>query len=66
MNKLKSIKLWVTVWCLGLITYAIIADKTEWSNVIMALAAVPISYSYFNVKQKEMLGHHNDDDSRNN
>jgi hypothetical protein len=30
------------------------ADKTDWSNVIMALTAVPISYGYFNIKQKEL------------
>lgn len=54
-NKLHSVKLWVTVWAMAIITYAIMFNKTDWSNIIMALTAIPISYSYFNVKQKEIF-----------
>lgn len=64
LHKLCSIKTLVTAWCLGLITYAIAADKTDWSNVVLTLTAVPISYSYFNVKQKELSK--NDNDHGNN
>lgn len=55
MNKLRSIKFWVTAWACAFITYAMFANKTEWTNVVMALTAIPISYSYFNVKQKELF-----------
>jgi hypothetical protein len=61
-NKLKSIKTWALIWACGIITYAIFADKTEWANVVMTLTAVPISYSYFNLKSKELfLGKNNEE-----
>ena len=55
MNKLKSVKTLALIWACAFITYVVIADKVDFNNIAFALTAVPISYSYFNIKQKELF-----------
>lgn len=55
MNKLKSVKLWVTIWACGLLTYIVVADKTNWSNLALAISAIPIAYGPLNISQKNIL-----------
>ena len=54
-NKFKSVKTWALIWACAIITYIVISEKTDFMQFASLLAAVPISYSYFNVKQKELM-----------
>ena len=54
-SKLKSIKFIVTIWAMGLLTYIIIADKVDFSQLGMVLSGAPMAYCYCNVKQKEIF-----------
>lgn len=52
MNKLKSIKFWITVWSLLMISYIVIQDKTDFYGIAQLLCAVPLAYIGANVAQK--------------
>lgn len=54
-NKLKSIKVWVTVWALFLITYIVIGNKTSFHSIAQLLCAVPLTYIGANVAQKAIF-----------
>lgn len=51
-SKAKSVKLWVTVWSMAMITYIVIAGKTDFYGVAQLLCSVPLSYVVANVAQK--------------
>lgn len=55
MNKLKSVKTWVVIWTLGLITYIVIAGKAEFLQLATLLAAIPLAYIPSNVWQKKIM-----------
>ena len=59
MKKLKSTKLWITVWSIAMISYIVIADKTNFYGIAQLLSAVPLSYVAANVAQKAIY-HKND------
>ena len=52
MKKLKSTKLWITIWSMAMITYIVVADKTGFYGIAQLLSAVPLSYVAANVAQK--------------
>jgi len=54
-SKLKSIKVWVTVWALFLITYIVIGNKTSFHSIAQLLCAVPLTYIGANVAQKAIF-----------
>ena len=56
-NKLKSVKLWVTAWAVALISYIVVADKTNWQTLALAISAIPIAYGPLNISQKNILQH---------
>jgi len=54
-SKLKSIKVWVTIWALFLISYIVICDRASFHSVAQLLCAVPLTYIGANVAQKAIF-----------
>lgn len=52
MSKLKSTKLWITIWAIGIITYIVISGKTDFYGIAQLLCSIPLSYVVANVAQK--------------
>lgn len=53
-NKLKSVKFWVTLWALGMISYIVIGNRTEFVLVAQLLCSIPPVYLGVNVWQKKI------------
>jgi len=53
-NKLKSVKFWVTLWAIGMISYIVIGNRTEFTLIAQWLCAVPLAYLGVNVWQKQI------------
>ena len=53
-NKLKSVKFWVTLWALGMISYIVIGNRTEFVLVAQLLCSIPLVYLGVNVWQKKI------------
>ena len=51
-NKLRSIKLWITIWSMCIISYIIISNHTAFLAIAEKLCIVPLSYIIANVAQK--------------
>lgn len=54
MRKLKSVKFWVVVWACALITYMVVANRVEWTQLGILLATIPLAYIPANVWQKKI------------
>ena len=54
-NKLKSVKFWVTLWAVGMVSYIVIGNRTEFTLVAQWLCAVPLAYLGVNVWQKQIF-----------
>lgn len=50
--KLKSTKLWITIWSIGLITFIVLADRADYYGIAQLLCSIPLSYVVANVAQK--------------
>lgn len=55
-NKLKSVKTWIVVWAIGLITYIVIAGKVEFLTLATLLATIPLAFIPANIAQKKIEG----------
>jgi hypothetical protein len=53
-NKFKSTKLWITLWACAMISFIVIAGKTDFTSIATALCVMPVAYSAANVVQKKM------------
>lgn len=53
-NKLKSVKTWVVLWALGLITYIVVSGKVDFLQLAILLATIPLAYIPTNVYQKKI------------
>lgn len=53
-RKLKSVKTWVVIWAIGLITYIVIAGKADFIQLATLLATIPLAYIPSNVWQKKI------------
>ena len=53
-SKLKSAKLWVTLWAVAVVSYIVVADRGTFLDVAKYLCAVPVSYIAANVVQKKI------------
>jgi len=53
-NKLKSVKFWVTLWAVGMVSYIVIGNRTEFALIAQWLCAVPLAYLGVNVWQKKI------------
>jgi hypothetical protein len=54
-RKLQSSKLWITLWSIGIISYIVIADKTDFYGIAQLLCSIPLSYVVANVAQKAII-----------
>jgi hypothetical protein len=48
-NKLKSAKLWVTLWAVAMVSFIVIADRTDFTGIAQWLCGVPLAYIGANV-----------------
>lgn len=55
-NKLKSVKTWIVIWAIGLITYIVVAGKTDFLQLAVLLAAIPLAFIPANIAQKKIEG----------
>lgn len=53
-NKLKSVKLWVTLWSIAMVSFIVISNRTEFLNIAQPLCFVPLGYLGVNVWQKKI------------
>ena len=53
-NKLKSVKFWITLWALGMISYIVFGDRTEFVLIAQLLCIIPLAYLGVNVWQKQI------------
>lgn len=53
-SKLKSAKLWVTIWSIAMVTFIVVADKNAYLTIAQWLCAVPLGYIGCNVWQKKI------------
>lgn len=53
-NKLASVKTWIVIWTLTLISYIVIAGKTDFLQLAVLLATIPLAYIPSNVVQKKI------------
>ena len=53
-NKLTSAKLWVTLWAIAMVSYIVIANRSEFMTIAQWLCAVPLAYIGANVWQKKI------------
>lgn len=53
-SKLKSAKLWVTIWAAVMVTFIVVADRTAFLEIARWLCAVPLAYIGCNVWQKKI------------
>lgn len=53
-KKLKSVKNLIVAWAAGLITYIVVANKCDFTQLAVILAAIPVAYIPSNVYQKKI------------
>lgn len=53
-NKLTSAKVWVTLWAIGMVSFIVIANRSEFMTIAQWLCAVPLAYIGANVWQKKI------------
>jgi hypothetical protein len=55
LAKLLSVKTWVVLWAMFVITFCIVADRSEFLLIAQMLCVVPPAYLGVNVWQKNIL-----------
>lgn len=55
-NKLKSVKTWIVIWAIGLITFIVVAGKVEFLTLATLLATIPLAFIPANIAQKKIEG----------
>lgn len=53
-SKLKSAKLWVTIWAIIMVTFIVIANRNQFTTIAQWLCGVPLAYIGANVWQKQI------------
>ena len=53
-SKLTSVKLWVTLWAIAMVTFIVIANRTDFMSIAQPLCFVPLGYLGVNVWQKKI------------
>ena len=57
-SKLHSAKLWVTLWAVAMVSFIVIADRTDFTVIAQWLCGVPLAYIGANVWQKQIYHRH--------
>jgi hypothetical protein len=52
VSKLKSVKFWITIFCLALLSYIVIGNRAEFISIADKLVYVPLAYLPANVLTK--------------
>lgn len=55
LSKLFSVKFWVTIWSMALITFIVFKGKESFILIAELLCFVPLAYLGINVWQKKIL-----------
>ena len=55
MNKFRSVKTWIVIWAIALISYIVIAGKADFLQLATLLATIPLAYIPCNVAQKKIM-----------
>lgn len=55
MNKFKSVKVWITIWAIALITYIVVANRVDFLQLAHLLATIPMIYLPVNTWQKKIF-----------
>jgi threonine/homoserine/homoserine lactone efflux protein len=53
-SKFTSVKLWVTLWAIAMVSFIVIANRSEFMTIAQWLCAVPLAYIGANVWQKKI------------
>ena len=53
-NKLKSVKTWIVVWAMIVISYIVLMEETSMLQLATLLATIPLAYIPTNVFQKKI------------
>jgi hypothetical protein len=53
-SKLKSAKLWVTLWAIAMVSFIVIANRSEFMSIAQPLCFIPLGYLGVNVWQKKI------------
>lgn len=53
-SKLKSAKLWVTIWAIIMVTFIVFANRNQFITIAQWLCGVPLAYIGANVWQKQI------------
>lgn len=53
-NKFKSVKTWIVIWAIGLITYIVVSGKVDFLTLATLLATIPLAYLPVNAYQKKI------------
>jgi len=53
-NKFKSVKTWVVIWAIALITFIVISGKVEFLQLAILLSTVPLAYLPVNAYQHKL------------
>lgn len=56
-NKLKSVKVIITLWAMILITCIVIFNRTEFLQLATFLSSIPLAFIPANVIQKKIISH---------
>lgn len=59
LNKLKSTKFLITLWCIAMVTYIVVSGQYEFVSIAVILSAAPMVYCGVNVYQKGIYNNNN-------
>lgn len=54
-SKLRSTKLWVTIWAMCIVTVIVFLNRAEYKEIAKWLCTVPLGYIGANVIQKKIF-----------
>lgn len=54
LSKLCSVKFWVTIWAMAIVSYIVFMNKTDFMIIAQWLCSVPLAYLGLNVWQKKI------------
>ena len=53
-NNLLSVKFWVTLWAMGMVSFIVSANRADFMQIAQPLCFVPLAYLGVNVWQKKI------------
>lgn len=53
-SKITSVKFWVTLWAIAMVSFIVITDKADFMQIAQPLCFVPLGYLGVNVWQKKI------------